>query len=437
MSVGPIFGPVQRPGDDRDFTEIFQRLAALEAQPPGRWIYVGDYPGDPDTTPDSPPFLNGWSNVGGGSRRLRFRRTTEWSIEIEGDITGGSPETVVVNLSDFYRPPEDVPIVGTIEGVPAEWTYQASGNLVVGSASAACCDAADVPFSGSSLVPADDVQEAIDYLSEHGGAGATGATGPTGAAGGTGPTGPTGSGTTGATGPTGSAGTTGATGPTGAAGTTGATGPTGASGTTGATGPTGSTGAAGGTGATGPTGAAGTTGATGPTGSSGAGTTGATGPTGAAGATGATGPTGAAGAGELDYVQITSGVNVTGTSWASPTTIITGSSVSYDGSTRVLLEAFCAAFDTPSGGDIGASFAFLDGATHLGVSGTIRGVSSGTGVTTVLQGSIYMRRFYTPSAGSHTFTVRGIVTSGTGVWNAGDGSGSTVFTPSFLRITQA
>ncbi len=172
MSVGPTVGPVQRPGDDRDFTEIFQRLAALEAQPPGRWIYVGDYPGDPDTTPDSPPFLNGWSNVGGGSRRLRFRRTTEWSIEIEGDITGGSPETVVVNLSDFYRPPEDVPIVGTIEGVPAEWVYQASGNLVVGSASAACCDAADIPFTGSSLVPADDVQEAIDYLSEHSGGGA-------------------------------------------------------------------------------------------------------------------------------------------------------------------------------------------------------------------------------------------------------------------------
>lgn len=30
MSVGPTRGPVQRPGDDRDFTEIFQRLDDLE-----------------------------------------------------------------------------------------------------------------------------------------------------------------------------------------------------------------------------------------------------------------------------------------------------------------------------------------------------------------------------------------------------------------------
>ncbi len=34
MSVGPTRGPVQRPSDDRDFTEIFQRLDDLERVSP-------------------------------------------------------------------------------------------------------------------------------------------------------------------------------------------------------------------------------------------------------------------------------------------------------------------------------------------------------------------------------------------------------------------
>lgn len=35
MSIAPIRGPVQRPSDDRDFTEIFGRLNDLERTPPG------------------------------------------------------------------------------------------------------------------------------------------------------------------------------------------------------------------------------------------------------------------------------------------------------------------------------------------------------------------------------------------------------------------
>ena len=56
MSIAPTRGPYQRPGQDRDMTEIFQRLDDLERYPVGRWVWVGDYPSDPDTTPDSPAF---------------------------------------------------------------------------------------------------------------------------------------------------------------------------------------------------------------------------------------------------------------------------------------------------------------------------------------------------------------------------------------------
>jgi hypothetical protein len=168
------------------------------------------------------------------------------------------------------------------------------------------------PSLVSPVIPATQMQSAIDYLKVHGtgvtgptgptGApgipggptGPTGRTGPTGPAGATGPTGPTGAASTvpGPTGPTGS-GPTGPTGPLGPTGPSGGpTGPTGPQGVTGPIGPTGPLGPTGPTGALGPTGPQGGQGPTGPAGATGA--TGAAGVTGAAGATGPTGPTGAA-----------------------------------------------------------------------------------------------------------------------------------------------
>ncbi len=120
--------------------------------PPGQWIYVGDYPGDPDTTPDSPPFLNGWSNTGGGLRRLRFRLTNENAVEVEGNITGGPANTVAVTLAGVYSPSEDTPIVGTVEGLPAEWTLLANGNLVVGEEPSGGGAVSSVSAADSSVV---------------------------------------------------------------------------------------------------------------------------------------------------------------------------------------------------------------------------------------------------------------------------------------------
>lgn len=160
MSVGPTRGPVQRPGDDRDFTEIFQRLADVEAQPPGRWIYAGTYPGDPDTTPDSPPFQNGVTGW------LRFRRTGEWNLDVEAnvEIPGDAvyPLTVVT-LDELYRPDVDI----QAPGVGVDWELQTDGDLVATgqSGGGGCsCAAVDVTFDGSSTIPAENVQDAIEEV---------------------------------------------------------------------------------------------------------------------------------------------------------------------------------------------------------------------------------------------------------------------------------
>ncbi len=183
----PTVPPYERPSVGSMLGNHETRTRALERRPPGTWIYVGDFPTDPDTTIDSPPFENGWANAGGGAQRLRFRRTNENQLEVEGSITGGTgiiDGTVVTTMPDpIYIPLEDSPpVAGIYDGKPCEWVLRSDGSLVfVGEA---CCDggdvaAIDVSYDGSTDLPETNVQDALDYLATHGGGGA-----PSGPAGG-------------------------------------------------------------------------------------------------------------------------------------------------------------------------------------------------------------------------------------------------------------
>jgi hypothetical protein len=94
-------------------------------------VYVGTFPGDPDTTVDSPPFENGWSNAGGGRQRLRFRRTNENQTEFDGFVTGGDNGTVVTTLPDaIYIPLEEQEASGFVDGTPCRWVLRTDGGLV-------------------------------------------------------------------------------------------------------------------------------------------------------------------------------------------------------------------------------------------------------------------------------------------------------------------
>lgn len=126
---------------------------------------------------------------------------------------------------------------------------------------------------------------------------------------------------------------------------------------------------------------------------------------------------------QVDYAQITSDVTVTGSSAGSPTTCITGNAVTY---AAVLhkIEVY-----TPS------VLATVNQQVHIWVDSTDLGkvfqVASASG-TYVFPG--YGVYFYTPSAGSHTFSVRAWRSSGTASFSAGAG-GANVSLPAFLRIT--
>lgn len=301
-------------------------LAAIRHE----WVYVGTFPGDPNTTADSPPFQNDWVDTGGDAVPARFRLSPDDNLEIEGAFGGGAVDTVAWTVGASWIPDYRKKfVIVTDDNEIMVLSAETNGDIIV----LAVMQGATGPRGTAGLPGSTGATGPQGNTGASGSpGGATGATGAAGSPGGaTGATGP--SGTPGSTGPSGTpgdpGGATGATGPSGTPGIPGSPG-----GATGATGPSGInfTGAwssvttyqvgdvvvVGGTsyvayvsntnqtppngtywfvlaqmGSTGATGAAGTNGATGATGS---GATGATGPAGSAGSNGATGATGPAGA---------------------------------------------------------------------------------------------------------------------------------------------
>lgn len=133
---------------------------------------------------------------------------------------------------------------------------------------------------------------------------------------------------------------------------------------------------------------------------------------------------------ELDYVEVTSSPTATATSEATASTIITGSAVTYDGSTIVLIEMFCPWVQNPVGVDL---FVVLyDGSSSIG---KISLGNSPDATNFIRPNAFNASRRLTPSAAAHTYSMRAYVTSGTATFGCGAG-GSGNYMPAFLRITK-
>lgn len=134
---------------------------------------------------------------------------------------------------------------------------------------------------------------------------------------------------------------------------------------------------------------------------------------------------------EYDYVEVSSGnVSITHTSEAAADTIVTANAVSYDGSTKIMIEFFCV-FGAPPAGNVNIVFVLYDGSTSLGKWGQFTN-SDGTNAGRI---PIRLSRRLTPSNASHTYSVRAYVDSGTGTVNNGAG-GSGNYMPLFIRQTK-
>lgn len=130
---------------------------------------------------------------------------------------------------------------------------------------------------------------------------------------------------------------------------------------------------------------------------------------------------------ELDYVQITSNVTISATTEAGSDTVITGSAIAYDGSTRVCIEFFSPLVDARQF----VVVSLWDGSSELGWFGQWEGNNA-----TTMGPPMLCRRFLTPSAATHTYSVRAYRGATAATVFAGAGGTATTL-PAYLRITKA
>jgi hypothetical protein len=135
---------------------------------------------------------------------------------------------------------------------------------------------------------------------------------------------------------------------------------------------------------------------------------------------------------EFDYAELNSGsVNISTTTDATATTVITGASVTYDGSTIVLIDVFFPAIDTVNAAGDNMVIVLYDGATDLGRLGLTRNVAA-----SVLRMPFRAAYRLTPSAAAHQYIVKAfVIGGGTGVVYGG-AAGAAVNMPGFLRVTR-
>ena len=135
---------------------------------------------------------------------------------------------------------------------------------------------------------------------------------------------------------------------------------------------------------------------------------------------------------EIGYDQITSPVNVASTTQATPTSIISCAAHTFDGA-AVLLTVYFPYVENGSAAVASVFFNLFEGATNLGVMGEL-GLAAGT--LQILTTAAALFRF-TPTAGSHTYTISAWANSTTGTPQMGAGAGGTGnFMPAFARFTK-
>jgi hypothetical protein len=136
---------------------------------------------------------------------------------------------------------------------------------------------------------------------------------------------------------------------------------------------------------------------------------------------------------ELDYVEITSPVSISATSAATADTCITGSSVAYDGSTRVCIEVYSPQIETATTAGSAVLILLYDGSTQVGLIG-VHGYAAATAQRNL--DPHFSHQFLTPSAASHTYSVRAYRAVANSSFGAGAG-GSDTLRPAYIRITKA
>lgn len=128
---------------------------------------------------------------------------------------------------------------------------------------------------------------------------------------------------------------------------------------------------------------------------------------------------------EYDYVEQTSNTTITGTTEGTATTILTGNTINYDGNTKILVEFSCV--NIQADGSSYLSICLFEGSTLIKTLAFIYPSAS-------RPGSVSAKYKFTPTAGNHTYSIKGIK-GGTGTVIVYGASSNNV--PATMSITNA
>jgi len=102
----PLGRPLYEETHDTRIAGARRSIRELKRRGAGRWITVGTYPTDPDTTSDSPPLQSGFVNNGDGTsaadQLTRFRWLLGGGVEIQINVTGGGVGLIIFSLPAGY-----------------------------------------------------------------------------------------------------------------------------------------------------------------------------------------------------------------------------------------------------------------------------------------------------------------------------------------------
>ena len=138
---------------------------------------------------------------------------------------------------------------------------------------------------------------------------------------------------------------------------------------------------------------------------------------------------------EFDYAEKTSDTNITATTEGTADTIVTANAVTYDGSTAIYVEA-CGAMQGPAISSPGMQVYLYDGASSIGIIASFAGPGVLSATITAIKIPFSTRVRLTPSAASHTYSLRAITSSGTALAKAGTGGAGTL-PPFYIRQYKA
>lgn len=138
---------------------------------------------------------------------------------------------------------------------------------------------------------------------------------------------------------------------------------------------------------------------------------------------------------EVGYDQVTSLVNITGTSDAGSNAMISCAAHTFDGA-AVIMEVFFPVIVLPAAASppYDMIFSLFEGSTQIARIGQVRAVT-GTGLQGVVNSVLKYR--FTPTSASHTYTIKAFTTSTGGTPQAGGGgAGVATEVPAYCRFTK-